>query len=208
MKWTTTIEEIITSELQRKGFSEFYQCNQNLLTWNNDIYTFISKIQSFDKDVKSVVDAVIFSNIQYPQITQPVDPQNLETFDIWIKKTFINKFLDRQIKWQTIDLFRSKLLSFMSLNGMQIQYLYENFSNFMSGKGLAIHENRIATQDLPQTQVNIDLNDDSFPFASSNNISKDSNNSTNYNIDTLMKSLPIFQQFFDEMEDSLFLVYY
>lgn len=94
-KHTTTLMEIIQSELIKNGFNEFYNAGQ--LSFNNGKYAFIQKVLRFDVDVKHIVDYVIFKGFKF----------NDERIDNYFKKAFTTRFLDREIGRQTVEGFAS-----------------------------------------------------------------------------------------------------
>lgn len=97
-KHTTTIMEIIQSELQRSGFNEFV--NDGKLTFDNQDFAFIQKVLRFDEDVKKIVDNTIFKGFKFTD----------ERIDSYFKEAFTTRFLDREIGRQTVEAFASLVL--------------------------------------------------------------------------------------------------
>lgn len=97
-KHTTTLMEIIQSELQRNGFNEFV--NDGKLTFDNQEFQFIQKVLRFDDDVKKIVDNTIFKGFKFTD----------ERVDRYFKEAFTTRFLDREIGRQTVEAFASLVL--------------------------------------------------------------------------------------------------
>lgn len=97
-KYTTTIMEIIQSELINNGFNEFV--NNGKLTFDNQDFAFIQKVLRFDEDVKKIVDKTIFKGFNFAD----------EKIDNHFKKSFVTRFLDREIGRQTVEGFASLVL--------------------------------------------------------------------------------------------------
>lgn len=97
-RYTTTLNEYLQSELQKRGHSEFY--NAGRLTFNKSKYGFIQKILKYDHDVSCIVDECIFKGFKLEN----------DKVDKHFKKMFITRFLDREINRQTIDAFSSQVL--------------------------------------------------------------------------------------------------
>lgn len=111
-KHTTTMNEYIQSELQKMGRNEFY--NAGRLTMSSKKYAFIQKILRYDKDVQCITD----------EIFQGFKLQD-DKVDKLFKKTFIQRFLDREINRQTIEAFSSQVL-YVTLT--HEEYIYNVFS--------------------------------------------------------------------------------
>ena len=79
-----------------------------------------------------------------------------------------------------------------------------------------MHKNRNAYQELPQDEVNIDLNDDTFDYASTNGISLDKSQSDNqsdnlsksYNVDNLLRLDSILDNVLTKFDRKCFLQVY
>lgn len=97
-KHTTTIMEILQSELQRNGFNEFV--NNNHISLNDNEFAFIQKILRYDDDVNKIVNNVIFKGFKF----------NDERIDRYFKESFVTRFLDREIGRQTVEAFASQVL--------------------------------------------------------------------------------------------------
>ena len=95
---TTTIYNIIQSELIKRGYNEFVDHDGNLVFFNDD-HQFMTKILSFDNDVSEIVDDLFNGNV----LDDPVH-------DDHFKRNFFYRFINRQINRQTIEAFKVTLL--------------------------------------------------------------------------------------------------
>lgn len=167
-KVTTTLFEIIKSELINSGKNEFF--NKGKLTFFNDEFTFIKKIMNFDDDVKKIVDKKFFLDYNFP---------DSET-DYKFKKMYINKFMEREINRQTLEAFASQNVYVTLMMEEYIINLYENMKKIINGdtetyniqdnKNVNNYRNMYADQ--PQTETNMSLDDVYLTYATNNTISK------------------------------------
>lgn len=197
-KHTTTLMEIIQSELQRNGFNEFYNFGQ--LSFNNDDYTFIQKVLRFDDDVKKIVDDKFFKGFRF----------NDERIDRYFKEAFTTRFMEREIGRQTVEAFASLVLYetiiredyIFTVFGDDLYKYLENHVDFNSDeienqiseenkddvsnekyddntvtKGTSVSDDREATSTLPQSEMNMNVDNDVLTFADDNTITK--NKTTN-----------------------------
>ena len=91
MKTTTTLHEIIQSELINSGNSEFF--NENQLTFFDKDYSFVQKIMRYDEDIQKICDDMFFGHISL----------NTKESDLKFKREFINRFYNREIGLQTVE---------------------------------------------------------------------------------------------------------
>lgn len=213
-KYTTTLMDIIQSELQKKGFNEFV--NDGKLTYNDKSYVFIQKILRFDEDVKNIVDDIIFQGFRF----------NNERIDRYFKQAFVTRFLDREINRQTVEAFGSQVLFFTithedtiyTVFGNELYKYLENHVDYNADQiGNTIEDetqnqtneenqnqnseetqnetqnqnntsttdtnnqnvssDRELTSSLPQSEINLDVDNDILLYGDSNTISK--NKTTN-----------------------------
>ena len=207
---TTTLLEILISELHLQGKNEFY--NNNQLTFFDDKFAFMKKAMNYDDDVKKIVNEKFFVGVE------------LASHDDEFKRMFLNRFLNSEIICQTLDLFGS-LCSYMLLeNKRYLDSVYDNYDKFVTGEHTTttnatnsnLHTNWNAYQELPQDEVNIDLNDDTFDFASTNGISLDKSQSDNqsdnlsksYNVDNLLRLDNILDNVLTKFDRKCFLQVY
>lgn len=215
-KHTTTLNEYINGELMRMDKDEFI--NNGKLTIFDDEFQFIQKIIKFDEDVYKIVNEKIFKNLKFED----------EKVDKHFKKSFITRFLDREINRQTIEAFASQVVyitltheeyintvfstefykyleQHVDFNNDYVGNTIENstehgetkqtqdsntkdnysdtsnttHSDTTKGKGGSTDDNRSANATLPQSEVNINVDNTNLNYADENNISRNKN--TNFN---------------------------
>ena len=215
-KHTTTLNEYINGELMRMDKDEFI--NDGKLTIFDDEFQFIQKIIKFDEDVYKIVNEKIFKNLKFED----------EKVDKHFKKSFITRFLDREINRQTIEAFSSQVVyitltheeyiktvfgsefykyleQHVDFNNDYVGNTIENstehgetkqtqdsntkdnysdtsnttHSDTTNGKGGSTDDNRSANATLPQSEVNINVDNTNLNYADENNISRNKN--TNFN---------------------------
>ena len=189
-RYTTTLMDILKGELQKRGFNEFV--NDGNLTFNDKSYAFIQKILRFDEDVKDIVDDIIFQGFRF----------NDDRIDRYFKQAFVTRFLDREINRQTVEAFGTQVLFFTithedtiyTVFGNELYKYLENHVDFNSDeignmisedtsdrdmKGHNTTDNRELTSSLPQSQINLNVDNDMLDYGDDNTISKNKNDSTN-----------------------------
>ena len=215
-KHTTTLNEYINGELMRMGKDEFI--NNGKLTIFDEEFQFIQKIIKFDEDVYKIVNEKIFKNLKFED----------EKVDKHFKKSFITRFLDREINRQTIEAFASQVVYITLTHEEYINTVFgsefykyleqhvdfnndyvgntienstehgetkqtqdsntkDNYSDTSNtthsettkGKGGSTDDNRSANATLPQSEVNINVDNTNLNYADENNISRNKN--TNFN---------------------------
>lgn len=202
MKTTTTIHNFILSELLNNGFN-LYQDNHQIMFYNNLIS---QKIIKYDDDVKFLLEKTIFYGLSDVSLT--------------FKKSFLARFENRVIRFQTIDLFSVKLFSFIFPKISYINNLFDNAENFMKEKSISNNNAKSTTlskdnslfADLPQTETNINLDVEGLPFATTTDLSKSKNenisenNSENnsFNIENLTLYNEEVNKLFIELDIELF----
>jgi len=222
---TTTLFKYVQSELIKDGNNEIVEHDEsgyfdpplNFL-WFDDEKQFINKIIRYDEDVEKIVND-LFAGLSLDN----------EVYDKHFKRTFINRFGIRQINRQTIESFKMELVSTFMIHQDYINRMYEDMDLFItqSGKteqqntqlndGSTITDSRSAFADLPQSHVNLDVDDTNMSSATDNTISrnKQKNNSTtdgetvtdykSYDLDQLFKSSGVLEQVLNEFDRKCFL---
>lgn len=214
---TTTLYKYIQSELIERGFNEFENAQGELVFFNKD-YQFMQKIVSYDSDIQEIVNE-LFYGLSLDDITN----------DNHFKKTFILRFINRQINRQTIESFQLELMNTFLTNQVFLNQVYTNLEQYITGTaqsnqqnqqvndGQTLSDNRQAFADLPQNQVNIDVNDSVMKSATDNTISrnKQTNNqstdgtttteSKSYQLDQLLQSNQLMEQVFNLFDVKCFL---
>ena len=173
---TTTLFNFIQSELIKRGFNEFVNKDGHLVFFDSD-YQFMTKIFSYDDDVSEIVDD-LFNGMN-------LDDQ---VHDNHFKKSFIYRFINRQINRQTIEAFQLELLSVFMINQKYINTVYNDLEDYILQKnisnsdneqknnqvnsGSTTTDNRSAFADLPQSTANLDINNTTMQYPSDNTISR------------------------------------
>ena len=136
------------------------------------------------------------------------------------EREFLQRFINRVIKYQTVDLFSTYLASFVSEYKELINYTYDKYDMLVMGQVETVSNNNSTStnksnsiySNLPQNQINMNLDIDTLDYADDNTISK--NRSTNsgtarstssaYDIDALNKISALKEQIFKDMDSLLF----
>lgn len=213
MKITSSLYYIICSELINNGYNEFITQNRNQLTYYDKNARVVSQINMYEKDeIITACENTIFYGLSF-----------LSNYRKRFEKEFINHFLIRNIKYQTYEVARLQLVSFVFENLELIESIY-NAENLLLGKSQTtstgkttsetMNKNNSLYADLPQDNINMNVNNDTLDYASNNSINKsksngtsDSNNVSNsqsYNIDNLTKLYMFKAQLFNDLDKRLF----
>lgn len=201
---------ILQSELINSGFNEF-DLKDNQLTFFDDDHVFIKKILNYDEDVEKIVNLKFFFNLKLD------DPENDKRF----KKHFINRFFNNRPCYQTIEAFASQVV-YIFLNNIDfLNEYYENIDKYFQGQTESedtgntetISDNRTATATLPQSEVNINVDNTILDYADDNtimrskdvNIQDNKNDSKKFDINTLLDSRNILENVFNQFEEHCFL---
>lgn len=215
-RYTTTLNEYINSELGVMGQDEFVDKDGNLIFFDEE-FQFIQKILKYDDDVHNIVTNKIFKGYTLPN----------NDVDKFFKKSFIMRFLDREIGRQTIESFASQVLYVTLTHQEYIQTVFgseyqkyfeqhvdyntdtvgntieqstehgetkqtqesntkdthtdttnETHSDESTTKGQSTTSDRSAESTLPQSEVNINVDNDELSYADTNNISKNKGTSS------------------------------
>ena len=213
MKITSSLYYIICSELMNNGYNEFITPNRNQLTYYDKNARVISQINMYEKyEIIKACENTIFYGLSF-----------LNNYRKRFEKEFINHFLTRNIKYQTYEFARLQLVSFVFENFELIESIY-NAENLLLGKSQTTSTGKTTSEttnknnslyaDLPQDNINMNVNNDTLDYASNNSINKsksngtsDSNNISNsqsYNIDNLTKLYMFKAQLFNDLDKRLF----
>lgn len=221
---TVDLYTIIQSELQKKGFNEFE--NNGKWTFFNPNYQFMQKIMSYDNDVKQIVNNLFFLGNKLPN----------EKIDDTFKKTFLNKFLRREINRQTIEDFSMQVVYTFLSNLDYIIHVYD-INDFLMNKKImdsksegtnnstskddVINDTRNLHSDLPQTEINLDVDNTVLDYGTTNTISRNkdkrnsesksdnqsnSNNiSVEFNLDNLVRINGMLESVFIDFDKNCFI---
>ncbi len=216
---------IIQSELIKKGFNEFIDDQGNLVFFDTD-HQFMTKIFKYDDDVSQIVNK-LFTDQSLS------DPEHDKHF----KKAFITRFINRRINRQTVEAFRMELLATFLSNEDYINRIYTDVDKYVTqmattnqtnkqtnkqkNDGSTLSDNRSAFADLPQNNVQIDVNSTIMTSASDNTISRNKQTNTQqtdgetagetsgenkaYNLDELFKTNGLLENIYNKFDRKCFL---
>ena len=212
-KHTTTLMDILRSELIKRGENEFI--NDGRLTFFDDKYAFIEKVAKFDDDVYDIVTKHFFGNRSYPD----------KTIDRNFKEAFTNRFMDRQIGRQTMEAFQTQVVTLFIQYSEYIYYTFGKLDDFIENKQTSeTHSDEQSTETsdyrgleatLPQTEINLDVTDDDLNYADANNINKrqdkgnreanSNSENRNFNPDNLEKIFLMKERIMNKFDQKCFL---
>lgn len=175
MKYTTTLQEILEGELHSRGFNEFW--NEGRITSNDPKYVFMKKIMRYDEDVQTIVNDILFQDMSLED----------KDADIKFKKMFLNRNLNKQIAYQTVEVFSSKILSDFLILEDAINYTFKNAEDLLSSGSSSSNtgKQKNGATTLPQSEIDFDLGNavmstaDAFGMNIGEGSSKNSSNDYN-----------------------------
>ena len=205
VKTTSRLYDIICGELDRHRV-EIYRSNNQLIF--NQANLMRKTLEYKDPNFIRMLQETLFygtSNIN-----------QRERFE----REFLQRFINRVIKYQTVDLFSSYLASFVSEYQELINYTYDKYDMLVTGQVETVSNNNSTStnktnsiySNLPQNQINMNLDIDTLDYADDNTISKsratnsgtDRSTSSAYDIEALSKISALKEQIFKDMDNLLF----
>lgn len=204
-RYTTTLNEILKAELHKKGFNEFvnegkltfndpnFQFIQKILYYDDDVksivtQTFFKGFRFHDERVDNYFKEAFVSRF----LDREINRQTVEGFATQVLHTTITHedYIYTVFNSETMDKYiQQHIYSFNEENGKltenetQNQITNEKYKEDNSEKhsdkghrdGASDTEHREANTTLPQSEINLDVNNDVLNFADDNTISKDKN---------------------------------
>ena len=212
MKTTTTLEEILRNEASKyKDWDDIFNNESGQFIRYGATDALIYQVAQYSDMVAELCDHAFFSGYQLSD----------EKADRFFKKMFVNRFLIREIGFQTVDIFRTRLIGLLLQYEQYIVNTYINYEKMFSGhsetttdqKGQGINKQRYAHISLPQNNVNIDLNNNIAEYADINDLTNNSNDnksntktaSDKFSPDVLRKLENVYQRVLDDFDVKLFL---
>ena len=205
MKTTSRLYDIIYGELERNRY-EIYRSNNQIIFNKNNLMRKTLEYQDA-KFIKILQDNLFYG-------TSTINQR--ERFE----REFLQRFINRVIKYQTADLFSSYLASFVSEYQELINYCYDKYDMLVTGQVDTVSNNNSTStnktnsiySNLPQNQINMNLDIDTLDYADDNTITKtrginsgtDKSTSSAYDIDALSKISDLKEQIFKDMDSLLF----
>lgn len=201
---TTTLYKIITSELYKIGHNkEIVDKEGNLVFFDND-FQVMSKVMSYDNDVKGIMDH-IFNGLQlkdpehdhhfkktffYKFINRQINRQTIETFKFELMSTFlinqdyINRIYTDMEKY-IVGHSETNQENTQDSNDLKTSNSKNNTNNITESTsiGNTTSDNRQARTDLPQSNINLDVNNTVMRSANENDISRNKQDNTQNNKD-------------------------
>lgn len=205
MKTTSRLYDVIYGELECHR-AEIYRSNNQLIFNQNNLMrkTLEYKDPYF---IKMLQETLFFG-------TSTIN--NRERFE----REFLQRFINRVIKYQTADLFSTYLATFVSEYQELINYCYDNYDKLVLGQVDTVNNNNTTStnksnsiySNLPQNQINMNLDIDTLDYADDNTITKSRgtnsgtarSTSSAYDIDALSKISALKEQIFKDMNSLLF----
>lgn len=211
MKTTTTILDIINAKAHREGYNEFFDRQRFQLRKTDDKTNLMYQIATYTDFIRDLTNEEIFGGCS-------LSDQNT---DRYFKHMFLNKFIDREIKFQTLDVFRNKLVSMMLINDKWFCDTYKYFDDMFNGVsrgstnsgGTTHSDGRGANATLPQDQTSLDLSSNEVPFADETTYNRGDSRTTNHSSSNSSQNSPsvisqmddIFEKKLNEFDAQLFL---
>lgn len=205
MKTTSRLYDIIYGELDRHRF-EIYRSNNQIIFNQANLMRRTLEYKDH-KFIKMLQDTLFYGTSNINQ---------RERFE----REFLQRFINRVIKYQTVDLFATYLASFVSEYQELINYCYDKYDKLVLGQVDTVSNNNSTStnksnsiySNLPQNQINMNLDIDTLDYADDNTITKsrntnsgtDKSTSSAYDIDALSKISALKEQIFKDMDSLLF----
>ena len=205
VKTTSRLYDIICGELDRHRV-EIYRSNNQLIF--NQANLMRKTLEYKDPNFIRMLQETLFygtSNIN-----------QRERFE----REFLQRFINRVIKFQTVDLFTTYLATFVSEYQELINYTYDKYDMLVTGQVETVSNNNSTStnktnsiySNLPQNQINMNLDIDTLDYADDNTISKsratnsgtDRSTSSAYDIEALNKISALKEQIFKDTDRLLF----
>ena len=200
MSKTPTLYDLMLAELwELEKDKDIYRYDnlKNLESRTSEM----TRLLQFDETVEEITTSKIFTGL------------HLTNGDRDFKKLFIQHFLNREIKWQTLELFQSKIAATFLMNQETLNFYYSELDRLLTRSNVNdsentgrdesesvttgnntsktdnVSDNRSISASMPQDQYNIDVENHIAPTADSNDVSKNKNVSeTKANNNTTQKN--------------------
>lgn len=217
-------------ELLERGLDRIYSDSDRVIGVNQNEHgmitsiedpDYLQKIINYDSEVQEVVEKIFsfsFTN---------------KSFDAYIKKIIIQRFMDRSIKWEFVPvsafvwapkIFTMKLASACAQKDKFLSFTYENYEKYLVAGTHSISDdeahtinesnNRNILATLPQTKYNLNVRDYISPTASENRVDNGLSDTShtdhkedttdNFNPTQLLQMENIFKDFVEELDGLLF----
>ena len=205
VKTTSRLYDIIYGELETHR-AEIYRSNNQIIFNQNNLM----------RKTLEYKDPYFIKMLQETFFYGTSNINQRERFE----REFLQRFINRVIKFQTVDLFSTYLASFVSEYQELINYCYDKYDLLVTGQVETVSNNNSTStnksnsiySNLPQNQINMNLDIDTLDYADDNTISKnrstnsgtDRSTSSAYDIEALSKISALKEQIFKDMDNLLF----
>ena len=205
VKTTTRLYDIVYGELERHR-AEIYRSNNQIIF--NQANLMRKTLEYKDPNFIKMLEDNLFYG------TSTINQR--ERFE----REFLQRFINRVIKYQTFDLFSTYLATFVSEYQELINYCYDKYDLLVTAQVETVSNNNSTStnksnsiySNLPQNQINMNLDIDTLDYADDNTISKsratnsgtDRSTSSAYDIEALSKISALKEQIFKDMDNLLF----
>ena len=205
VKTTSRLYDIICAELDRHEF-EIYRSNNQIIF--NQANLMRKTLEYKDPYFIKMLQETLFYG------TSSINQR--QRFEM----EFLQRFINRVIKYQTVDLFSTYLASFVSEYQELINYCYDKYDLLVTGQVETVSNNNSTStnksnsiySNLPQNQINMNLDIDTLDYADDNTITKsratnsgtDRSTSSAYDIEALSKISALKEGIFKDMDRLLF----
>lgn len=205
VKTTTRLYDIIYGELECHR-AEIYRSNNQLIFNQNNLMR--KTLEYKDPYFINMLRETLFYG------TTTINQR--ERFE----REFLQRFINRVIKYQTVDLFSTYIATFVSEYQELINYCYDKYDMLVTGQVDTVSNNNSTStnksnsiySNLPQNQINMNLDIDTLDYADDNTITKnratnsgtDKSTSSAYDIEALSKISALKEQIFRDMDKLLF----
>lgn len=205
VKTTTRLYDVIFGELERHR-AEIYRSNNQIIFNQNNLM----------RKTLEYKDTYFIKMLQENLFYGTSNINQRERFE----REFLQRFINRVIKYQTVDLFSTYLASFVSEYKELINYTYDKYDMLVTAQVETVSNNNSTStnksnsiySNLPQNQINMNLDIDTLDYADDNTISKtratnsgtDRSTSSAYDIEALNKISALKEQIFKDIDNLLF----
>ena len=201
---TTTLYKIVQSELYALGHdNEIVDQNGNLVFFDNK-FQVMTKIMSYDEDIKNIVnhlfngyglekeehDTHFKKMFFYRFINREINRQTIESFMLELTATFLQNqhYINRvytDMEKYILGYSETNQDNSQDSNDLKTSTSKNNYSNISetTSTGNTTTDNRQARSELPQNNVNLDVNNTVMRSANENDISRNKQNNAQNNKD-------------------------
>ena len=201
---TTTLYKIVQSELYKLGHdNEIVDKEGNLVFFDNN-FQVMSKVMSYDTDIEKIVDNLFnhmkLNNTIHDQhfkktfffrfINREINRQTIESFMLELTATFLQSqdYINRvytDMEKYILGYSETNEENTQDSNDLKTSTSKNNSSNNSesTSTGNTTTDNRQARSDLPQSNINLDVNSTIMSTANENDISRNKQNNSQTNTD-------------------------